>query len=315
MIIDIIQTIINCSDKLLNQIRCMKINKYVYDNTYLYSLHGKNSHNSHRIYKITQKIIEQKKYSRLVYLDFDNKNHLGNCNKGVTDLTHLAYTLEYLNCPWDCGVCQDGISKLKKLKILLCGSNNKIYNVAHLADTLEVLKCSGECEIGQDSISELKKLKILDIYCNRKITDINHLADTLVELKCGCSNISQKGISELKKIKILNFHDNNYIYDVNHLKDTLEELYCGPEINNSGISELKNIKILSLENNRKIKNIHHLARTLEKLICRKECYHELDIPIKEHVCISTTSMGYHMYSFSDEYECSHLYLYYVLRHL
>lgn len=311
MIIDIVQAIINQSDKLLNQIRCMKINKYVYENTYIYKLCGENSHNSHRIYKITQKVIEQKKYCRLVYLDFDNRNHLGNCNKEVIDINHLADTLEYLNCPWDCGICQTGISKLKKIKTLLCGSNKKIDNVGHIADTLEVLECSGLCGIGQDSISKLKKLRILDFYCNSKITDVNHLADTLTELKCGRSEMHQKGISELKNIKILEFHNNRYIYDANHLKDTLEELYCGPEISDEGISELKNIKIISLENNKKIKNISHMA-SLEKLVCRHN--HMIEKSKSRYVHTRITSTGYYMHSYSDKYKCSHLYSRYGMQY-
>lgn len=99
---------------------------------FINSLCSKTHHNSHRIYKITQKIIEQKRYSRLVYLDFDNVLRQGDCNKKVNNLNHLADTLEYLSCPWDCGVDQNGISQLKKITTLLCGSNVKIKCVKHL---------------------------------------------------------------------------------------------------------------------------------------------------------------------------------------
>ena len=318
MIIDIIQTIINYC-RLSNQIKCTKIDRYVYDNIYIYSLRGNNSRstkinhsNSHYIYKMTQEIIEQKRYSRLIYLCFDNVLCLGRCNEKIVNLNHLADTLEYLSCPWNCGVNQVGISELKKIKVLLCGSNEKINNIGHFADTLEILCCAGMCGIGQNSIYELKKLKVLKFHCNNKIYDVNHLSDTLVELECGGAKNLQKGILELKKLKILNFHGNSYINNVNRLKDTIEELYCGSGIDDYGISELKNVKILCLAINRKISHINHLSGTLEKLICRRN--HIINNSDMKHTRVDICSMkGYVIYSYSDNYNCDRLYSYHNIR--
>ena len=303
MIIDIIQIIINRSSKLSDQIRYSKINRNNYEGIYIYLLCGKSHHNSHHILKITQKVLEQKRYSKLVYLDFDNRLCLGYCNEAVFNLNHLANTLEHLSCPWNCGINQSGISELKKLKVLLCGSNVKINYVAHLANTLEVLDCSGTCSIRQSCISKLK-LKTLNIYCNSYIHDINNMSDTLIKLDCGFSGLDQKGISELRYVKILDTQGNKNIHDVNHL-EYLEELYCGSGIKDNGIEKLRNIKILSLERNYNIKCIKHLENTLEKLVCRQN--QTLDNSNIKHARIGITSMKDNMYSFSDKYECNHLY--------
>lgn len=288
MIIDIIQTIIDHSGKLFCQIKCMKMNKYIYENTYIYSLHrGEKNQDDfdhigpfdreyiNNIKKITQEVIEQKKYSRLVRIDFSPEVHYGGINKKVSSVNHLAYTLKYLNCSWDCGINQAGISKLKKIEILLCDGNKKIEYVGHLADVLEVLNCGHSCKIGQNSISKLNKLKVLRMDCNDKIKDVNHLNNTLIELRCGFSRLAQDGISKLEHLKIFNFRENSFIHNINHLK-SIEELYCGTEIDTSGIIGLKNVKKLSLGSNGKIKCVDHLMETLEELIHDTEILFPID---------------------------------------
>jgi len=51
----------------------------------------------------------------------------------------LADVSEQLECVGECGIDQDGLSKLKKLKILNCSNNTKIKSINHMADTLASL--------------------------------------------------------------------------------------------------------------------------------------------------------------------------------
>ena len=94
MILDTLQTIINHS-LLKNQLSCMEINMYTYNNLYIYAIGYTESS-----YGMDQKIIEQKKYNRLKIL---------NCrNCRVTSVNHLCDTLEILHCELDCGIGQKG---------------------------------------------------------------------------------------------------------------------------------------------------------------------------------------------------------------
>ena len=230
--------------------------------------------------KLTQKIIEQKKFNKLQILDA--------CyNKYITNINHLTNTLVVLDCS-SCsyGINQEGISNLKKLKILNVSYNPHITNIDHLADTLVELECKGDtCGINQKSISKLKKLKVLKAGDNKKITNVNHLADTLIELECYDDDaddddddtdenyyINQEGIKDLKKLQILNANNNWRINDVNHLKNTLTELHCIGKcnINQNGIAQLTRLQILQASSS-KINDVNHLKDTLVKLGCEFYC--------------------------------------------
>lgn len=280
MIIDIVQTIINFG-KLVDQISAVEVNKYVYCNSYIYSLDASFDCN------IDQKIIEQEKFRRLWKLNCS-------CNENIFSVNHLADSLLELYCSseenefWmyrqyyeseilkNSGICQEGISELKKLKKLRCSGNRYIYNVNHLADTLEDLDCGGdECNISDSGICELKNLKILRCDYNFNIKNLDIFGHTLEILECrgGCCGIYQDGIANLKKVKKLYCCFNPNIVNVNHLSETLEELDCSSTdcedwedyrdgtvcgVDQEGISKLKNIKVIKYYNNNKIYSVDHL---------------------------------------------------------
>lgn len=155
MIIDIVQTIINhCV--LRNQAKCMKINKYVYDNTFIYELdtYGKPHFPGYGEYKVDQKIIEQKKFSRLKKLSCYNSIEINN-------IDHLTESLEELDCG---GRCMIDINKTKFKKIRILNIEGrydfdklKIYGYKK---TLKQLYWKGYCFFLDDGI-EISRTKIL----------------------------------------------------------------------------------------------------------------------------------------------------------
>jgi len=130
MILDIVQTIINYSGNLADQLCCMQIDSHLYNNIYIYQL---DAHFGHDMYHITQNVINQKKFCELKYLNCNGNSHIKNVN-------HLAKTLEILYCGYIedkmSGIDQKGISELEKIKVLNCSLNNKITDVNHLSKTL-----------------------------------------------------------------------------------------------------------------------------------------------------------------------------------
>lgn len=212
--------------------------------------------------KITQKILQQKKFSRLRYLHVPN-------NKKITNVNHLKDSLIQLDCRDESGIDQEGIKELRKLQKLNVWSNNKITNVNHLKDTLIELNCGGFIYgINQEGISELRKLQNLNAFGNERITTVNHLKDSLIELDCsGPCGIDQEGIKELRKVQKLNAYENKNITNVNHLCDSLIILdcrfFCG--IDQQGIKELQKLQKLYVYGNTKIKNVNHLRESLIEL--------------------------------------------------
>lgn len=193
MIFDIIQTILDKNNKLRDQLNILQINKYVYENCFIYELSTPEN--------MTNKTFRQKKYSKIIKLE-----HIQSFSnvKLIKSVNHLADTLEVLICKGEYWIRQKGIKRLKKLKILDCSINNYIRNVNHLADTLEELYCeSMNCGLRQEGISGLKKLKKIKCCGNKKITDLNHLKDTLEIVDCNdkWDSIKQEGISQLKNGK------------------------------------------------------------------------------------------------------------------
>lgn len=109
MIIDIIQSIIDYGQQLINKIRCMKINKYVYDNTYIFQIDKCYNY----CYRYDQQVIKQKKFSKLRTFNCSNIYNIHN----IYNLNHLADTLHNLYCDGEyCGIHQGCISELKKIK-------------------------------------------------------------------------------------------------------------------------------------------------------------------------------------------------------
>ena len=248
MILDIVQIIVNYSI-LKNQIVCLQINSYTYNNLYVYSLEN--------IPNIDQKIIEKKMFCRLHNLNCFNNNKINNVD-------HLVNTLEILNCGGDCGIDQTHISKLKNIKELHCSDNNKINNVNHLANTLEILSC--------ESSTPLNLLaKILFDSVIRYASGDHLLLSSKIpnEPFYGTSRIDQEGISRLKHIKKLYCRNNKNINNVNHLKQTLKVLDCSLNcgIGQEGISQLLYIKKLNCIGNKKINDASHLKQTLDVSNC------------------------------------------------
>lgn len=271
MIDDILQTIVNYS-KPKSQIYISQIDRHTYITIYIYVL------DVSRYGYFDQSMLEQEKFKKLKVLDCTG-------NKKINSVNHLKDTLERLHCGdspilkfgyrIQCGIDQNGISQLEKLKVLHCTGNKDIHNINHLKDTLEELYCGNCSGISQSGISELIKIKKL--YCNHSenIYDVNHLCNTLEELDCSSflNHIKQDGIDKLKHIKKLICSCNCSITDVSHLADTLEELHCGnwdrwnSGIDQKNIEKLKKIRILICNNNYNINNVNHFVDTLEILDC------------------------------------------------
>ena len=107
----------------------------------------------------------------------------------------MANSLEELNASGKyCSITQNGISKLKNIKVLNCSDNKNICDVNHLGTTLEKLSCCDNTGLGQKGISNLKNIRTLICSNNKDIADVNYLADTLEILGCrGKCGIDQNG--------------------------------------------------------------------------------------------------------------------------
>jgi len=199
MILDIVQTVINFSN-LKNQIRCSQMDKYVYDNLYIYSLNTK--------YGMSQEIIEKRIFCKMEKLYCYG-------NDKINNISHLKKTLRVLKCGGDCGISQKDILGLQCIEKLDCVNNYKINSVNHLNKTLRALSC-GSSGIDQKGISKLKYLE--KIYCSKKIDNLSHLKNTLKILNCsGNCEINQEAILELNHIEKLDCSENKKIDNVNHL--------------------------------------------------------------------------------------------------
>jgi hypothetical protein len=161
--------------------------------------------------RISQIVLEQKKFNKLQYLD---------AIKGykIRNLNHLKDTLLVLICyGHDCTIDQQAIAQLQRLTFLDCSHNRFISNVNHLKDTLETLACTWSSAIGQEGIKELR-LKELNARNNSKITDVSHCKDTLTKLNCGWDcGITQQCIDDLNKLQALDAFDNAHIRNFSKL--------------------------------------------------------------------------------------------------
>lgn len=160
MIIDIIQNIADACH-LNNQICISQMNRSIYDNIFIRKLNISMS-------VINQQIIEQHKFSRLVFLKCDS-------SPNIYDVNHLANSLQELYCSGTCGINQNGITELKKIRILDCSKNKKIIDVNHLNVTLKELYCGYGSGVQQIGISLLKELEYLNCSFNKNIISVSHL--------------------------------------------------------------------------------------------------------------------------------------------
>ena len=134
MILELIQTIVDYSG-LNDQIALIQVDSYTYNNTYIYKLVADNSCESY----VDQNVLEQEKFSKMKILDCTH-------NIKIYDVNHLSDVLEELYCNGS-GMDQEGISKLKKLRIIHCG-NTQVANLNHLLNNLVSLQgqpCTQVC--------------------------------------------------------------------------------------------------------------------------------------------------------------------------
>lgn len=174
--------------------------------------------------KLTQKIIEQKKFHRVEKLyAWDNKEITSVDHMYKSPIFGVTDSLKILACGNRCGINQDGISQVN-LTILNAHNNKKITNVNHMKNTLKILVCSGECGIGQEGISQLSLIQ-LELADNKKIINVNHMKNTLRFLDCSfqCA-LEIDGFSELK-LSTLVAHFNKKVIRSNLVKNIAEKFY------------------------------------------------------------------------------------------
>jgi Leucine-rich repeat (LRR) protein len=215
---------------------------------------------SERSSRVSQKILEQKKFNKLQYL------HAGH-NRKIFDLNHLGETLLVLICYGEnCTIGQKAIAQLKKLRFLDCSYNTLIHDVNHLKDTLETLVCNGyPCALGQHGIKELR-LKGLEVRGNEKITDVSHCKDTLTKLDCKFNReIRQECINKLHKLQALNISETNQIRDLSKLHNLK---YLAAMFIRTGNLDYDSIKNLE--------NLAHVHAQWMQRGCRKVLYSAIE---------------------------------------
>ena len=110
-------------------------------------------------YSLTDKIL--KSYPFVIKLDVSYNNKITNIN--------YLINLRILCADNNCGIDDDGLSRLTNLTELDADNNNKITNVNHLIN-LRILHAKDNCGIGDDGISRLTNLTKLNSDDNNKIT-------------------------------------------------------------------------------------------------------------------------------------------------
>lgn len=196
---DIYYIIFEYSD-FIDNIKICHINKDTYENLKIYDLININENIK---LKLTQKVIEQKKYNKLKKLDASNNGKIRNVN-------HLCETLEELYCCSNMkasGICQSGLNDLKNIRILRASNNIKIYDASIFFNSLVELDCSKNCGINTNGVQKLK-IKILNIKKNIKILSIDHLINVL-ELLNGKPFIKNNYLKE-KNDNQLNYINNRF---------------------------------------------------------------------------------------------------------
>ena len=149
MIIDLLQNIVNYSS-LNTQITCTQVDKYTYDNTYIYVFDASNGE--------------------------ENDPTASNGTIGSIGSTGKMYEPQYSQSIIDKILIQKRFSKIKKFS---CRNNKTIHNVNHM-EYLEELDCSGSsCGLGQKGIAHLNKLKVIDFTDNYRIKNLCHISDTM----------------------------------------------------------------------------------------------------------------------------------------
>lgn len=184
MIVDIIQEICLFSG-IRDQIKLLEVNKDTNTNLYIYNISKPvakcritpiQTIDEDPIYrKISQKIIMQKKFSKLKSL------YISRYNNNILNLDHLQETLVELFCYANC-INNNCVSKLHKLRVLYA-TNPLIFNYDVLSDTLEKLNTG---DLTQHQIEKLTKLTSIEIRSAHRITSFEHFK-FLKTLRCPMS--------------------------------------------------------------------------------------------------------------------------------
>jgi len=115
--------------------------------------------------KLTDLVLRQRKFSRLVQLDIQN-------NKNVYNISFLT-TLKKLRIGYLCGIEQQGIHGLDLIE-LYTGCNTNIKNVS-LMTNLKILHARGSQNIDQRGIQGLNLIE-LDACYNEQIKDVSFMS-------------------------------------------------------------------------------------------------------------------------------------------
>lgn len=288
MIVDILQSILNCTE-FVYQLRLCQINSMVNENIFIYELPDIQENfenvfgqcgvvkkklcktNRDMLYYVDSNVITQKKFSKLQKIFVRKENNIINMN-------HLKNTLTKLTYKNDSAMEPTLFSDLQILQYLkferFIGTSTLFEHNFNPALTITDLDCQYvgyKSSFDQDCINCFKVLKKLNCSNNNDIRDLNHLRETLEDVTCsGAQNLVQIGISSLKLKRFVCRGVNN-ITNLNHMSDTLAELdiSCNENISQEGISKLSKLEILDCSYNRMVNSVNHLSDTLKKLVCRR----------------------------------------------
>jgi len=233
--------------------------------------------------------LQQKKYSKIKYLDISNTSiadkdikHLNlitlnaSNNRYITNVNHFT-NLRILDASRYCGIDDVGLSDLNLIE-LDASDNIKITDINHMTN-LKRLRANvsktiytclefyrSECGISDKSIESLN-LEELYVNNNPKVSNIGHMTKLKVlSASSWFSNISDVSIANLNLEKLI-ATDNGIITSVSHMSN-LKELYA----EHSNISDIKgiNLRVLYIDNNENITDISHMT-DLEVLSIKGHC--------------------------------------------
>ena len=146
--------------------------------------------------KITDHILEQKRYSFVIELNVNN-------NQKVRKISQLC-NLQKLYIDWNCGVTNDEIKNLNLIE-LYAHANSKINKIKHMTN-LQKLCIGWNSGVNDAEIKELNLIK-LDARDNPKISKISHMTGSFtslqilnVDFNCGVTDYEIKDLNLVRLI-------------------------------------------------------------------------------------------------------------------
>jgi hypothetical protein len=210
---------------------------------------------------LTDKILLQPKFLKLVKIDIENNN--------VTNLNRFKKLTEINICCDCCEVGDAGICELENLRIINSYSNEKIKNLNRFKKLTEIYIGYG-CKVNDAGICELDNLLIINANYNEKITNLNRFKKlTEINIDGWDCGVDDAGICELDNLLIINAFDNQKITNLNRFKKLTEiaiSWNCG--VDGAGICELENLLIINASYNPKITNLNRFKKLTEINISR-----------------------------------------------